>query len=176
MKDKLNKVLFGLILIIGLFGAGCQASGSEPGILEVRLWDHREAIGDFRELRLTLSTIAIHPTGQPRTEGWIEWQPAVQELDLTQYVAGREMVISQIPIKAGPYNAVRLIVPQASGILTDGQPVEVKVNFEVVALDFQIYSDQTTTLGLDLVVMDLSDHPGQGYELQLREAVVKGSK
>lgn len=169
-------VRFSVILLIGLLGTGCNASNLPLGTLEVRVWDHREAIGDFRELRLTLSAVAIHPTGQPRGEGWIEWMPSIQELDLTQYVAGQEAVITQAPIEAGPYNAVRLTVDRASGTLIDGKPVEVNVNFNTVALDFQISGGRTTILGLDLVVLDLSDHADQGYELQLREAVIKGNR
>src|SRR5262245_649539 len=67
----------GLPLILALFGLSCGVSSSEPGHLEVRVRDHREAIGDFRELWLTISAIAIHPIGQPRTEGWIELKPSV---------------------------------------------------------------------------------------------------
>jgi hypothetical protein len=40
-------------LIAGLLAAGCSALPDQrPGNLEVRVWDHREAIEDFRELRL----------------------------------------------------------------------------------------------------------------------------
>jgi hypothetical protein len=161
-----------LILTLALLGLSCSSSTSEPGQVEVRVWDHREAIGDFRSLQLNITALSLHPAGLPRTEGWIELEPTVQSLDLTQYVGGPEATIAQTRVKAGSYNAVRLVIAQASGVLTDGQPVEVKVNFEVAALDFQVSSDQPTILGLDLVVLDLSDHAGQGYELNLREAVV----
>jgi hypothetical protein len=164
---------FGLMLATALLGAGCTLPNTAPGTLEVRVRDHREAIRDFRELRLSLAAVAIHPAGRPRTEGWIEWPPAVRELDLTQYTTGAEAVIIQTPAEAGPYNAVRLTVTQASGTLADGQPAEVKISFETAALNFQIRPSQTTVLGLDLVVFDLSDHPSQGYELHLREAAVQ---
>ena len=140
----------------------------------MRVRDHREAIDDFSELWLTFSTVSIHPAGQPRSEGWIELKPAVQRLDLTQYVEGREVVIAEAVVEAGVYNAVRLTVDQATGTLTDGQPVEVEVSLGAVALDFQVRSSRTTVLGLDLMVLDLKDHPGQGYELHLREATVSG--
>ncbi|HXV42117.1 MAG TPA: DUF4382 domain-containing protein [Anaerolineae bacterium] len=142
----------------------------------MRVRDHREVIGDFSELWLTFSTMGIHPTGQPRSEGWIEFKPSVQRLDLTQYVEGREAVIAQAAPDMGVYNAVRLQVDQVSATLTNGQPVEVQVNFETAALDFRVQEGRTTVLVLDLVVLDLSDHPGQGYELQLREAVVRGDE
>src|SRR5262245_49596310 len=126
----------GLALILALLGLSCGVSSSEPGHLEVRIRDHREAIGDFRELWLTISAIGIHPVGQPRTEGWIELEPSVQNLDLTQYTEGQEAIIAQTTVETGSYNAIRLAVARASGTLTEGQSVEVKVSFETVALNF----------------------------------------
>ncbi|MBI1881828.1 MAG: DUF4382 domain-containing protein [Chloroflexi bacterium] len=164
------------VLIAGWLGIGCAASAPNPGHLEVRIKDHREAIGDFSELWLTFSAVGIHPTGQPRSEGWIEFEPSLQRLDLTQYVEGREAVIAQTTVEPGIYNAVRLHVDQVSATLSNGQPAEVKVNFEAVALDFQVQEGQTTVLGLDLVVSDLTDHPGLSYELHLREAAVRGDE
>jgi hypothetical protein len=153
-----------------------DASGSIPASLEVRVRDHREAIGDFSELWLTFSTVGIHPVGQPRSEGWIELEPTVQQLDLTQYVEGREAVIMQATVETGTYNAIRLSVDEVSGVSTNGQPVEVEVSLGAVALDFQVRDGRTTVLGLDLVVLDLSEHPGQGYELHLREVTVRQSE
>lgn len=171
-------VWLGLVwtLVVGLLGSGCGVSGSSPGHLEVRIRDHREAIEDFNELWLTFSPVGIHPAGQPRSEGWIELEPAVQRLDLTQYVEGREAVIATATIEPGAYNAVRLTVNEATGTLIDGLPAEVEVNLGAVALDFQIRDGRTTVLGLDLMVLDLSDHPGQGYELHVREATVRGNE
>ena len=163
-----------LALTVSLLGAGCGVSSSSSGSLEVRVRDHREAIDDFSELWLTFSPVGIHPAGQPRNEGWIELEPAVQRLDLTQYVEGREAMIATAAVEPGAYNAVRLIIDQVEGTLTDGQPAEVEVSVGAVALDFQVRSGRATILELDLVVLDLSDHPGQGYELHLREATVSG--
>jgi hypothetical protein len=173
----LKTVWLGLVglLILGWVEIGCAASPS-PGHLEVRVRDHREAIGDFSELWLTFSSVDIHPTGQPRSEGWIEFEPSVQRLDLTQYVEGQEAVIVQTTPEIGIYNAVRLRVDQVSATLTNGQPAEVLVDFETVALDFRVQEGRTTVLSLDLVVLDLSDHAGQDYALQLREAVVRGDE
>ena len=160
------------LFMAGLLMAGCGRPDPTMGNLEVRVWDHREAIGDFSELWLTFSTVAIHQAGQPRTQGWVELEPSVQKLDLTRYVNGHTAILAQVPVEIGAYNAVHLTIDQVSGTLIDGQPVEVQANFEPVALNFRIREDQTTTLGLDLVVLDLSDHPGQGYELQIREGVL----
>ncbi len=167
-----------VLIFISFVGSGCgTASISSPNLvnLEVRVWDHREAIDDFSELWLTFSSLGIHPTGQPRTEGWTTLEPMAQSLDLTQYVMGREEVIAQAGVNPGIYNAIRLTIERAEGIV-NGQPVEVKVNFETAALDFQIQADRSTVVGLDLMVLDRSDHPGRGYELELREAIVMSNR
>lgn len=161
-----------VLLIIGLVGTGCSPSNSGPGKLEVRVGDHREAIGDFDELWLSFSAVGIHPAGQPRTEGWLELTASVQELDLTQYTEGRTLLITEAMVESGAYNAVRLPIDRATGILIDGRPVEVTVMSETAALDFQVRDGLTTVLALDLVVLDVSDHPGQDYELHLREATI----
>lgn len=168
------KICSGLVwlLMAGLLMAGCGRPDPTMGNLEVQVWDHREAIGDFSELWLTISTVAIHQAGQPRTQGWVELEPSIQKLDLTQYINGRKAVLVQVPVEIGAYNAIHLTINQVSGTLIDGQLVDVKADLEPVALNFRIRDDQTTTLGLDLVVLDLSDHPTQGYTLQIREGVL----
>lgn len=159
-------------LLLVLLGSGCGVSNTGPGSLEVQVWDHREAIGDFNELRLTFSAIGIHPAGQPRAEGWLELEPSVQELDLTQYVEGPKAVIAQATVEAGVYDAVHLTVDQASGTLLDGQQIDVEVSFDPVALDFRVRGGQTTVLGLDLLVLDVTEHSGLSYELHIREVMV----
>lgn len=160
------------LLIAGLFLANCSPASSKTGNLEVRLYDHREAIGDFSKLQLTVSAVAIHPAGQPRLEGWVELKPALRELDLTQYVEGRQATIAQAAVESGAYNAIHLTIEAVSGTLISGQQVDVAAKVEPVALNFRIRGDRPTTVGLDLIVSDLSDHPGQGYELRVREAIV----
>lgn len=162
-----------LLIFVNLLGAACGISNPDSDNLEVRVRDHREAIGDFSELWLTLSSVGIHPAGQTHNEGWIMLEPSVQTLDLTQYVDGQEVVIVQAAVETGFYNAVRLNVDRALGMLVDGQQVEVTIRSEIEALDFWVRDGQITTLTLDLVVLDLGDHPDRGYELHLREVTVK---
>lgn len=170
MRFRYLTIMACLLLI--LLGTGCGASNTGPGSLEVQVWDHREAIGDFKELRLTFSSVGIHPAGQPRTEGWLQLEPSVQELDLTQYVEGPKAIIAQATVEAGVYDAVHLTVDQASGTLIDGQQVDVEVSFDPVALDYSIKDGQTTVLGLDLLVLDVTEHSGLSYELHIREVMV----
>jgi len=95
-------------------------------------------------------------------------EPDLNELDLTRYIEGEQAVVLQTTVEAGLYNAVRLTVDRAAGPLKTGNQAEVEVKLDPVALDFWIRPNRPTVLGLDLVVLDLSDHPDQTYELQIR--------
>lgn len=174
MPSPIFATVFALLL---LFAAVTECSG--PGVtsnnLEVWVWDHREAINDFSELRLTLSAVAVHPAGQRRTEGWIELELSVTELDLTQYVEGEKALIVQTTVMPGHYDAVWLTVDQVKATLKNGQPATLAILLEPVALDFRVDDGRITSLGFDLVVLDLSDHPGQGYELHVRESLDMGN-
>ncbi|MBV7337929.1 DUF4382 domain-containing protein [Chloroflexi bacterium TSY] len=161
-----------VLLLTILTAAGCRDRTQRLGTLEIHVWDHREAIDDFRTLGLTISVIAIHAAEESRTEGWVELPTSVQELELTQLVDGAKETIMQSDIDTGVYDAVRLNLDQITGILTNGEQATVKDAFQPVALDFQIRHNETTVLGVDLVVFDMSDHPGRGYELHIREASV----
>jgi hypothetical protein len=151
---------------------GCGASELETASLEVRVYDHREAISDFDELWLTISAVAIHPADQPRTSGWLELEPDLSKLDLTRYTEGEQAVILQTAVETGLYNAVRLSVDRATGSLKNGNQAEVEVKLDPVALDFWIRQNHPAIVGLDLVVLDLSDHPDQAYELQIRTGIL----
>jgi hypothetical protein len=139
------------------------------------VWDHREAIEDFSELRLSFSTIALHPEGEPRTDGWIQLETSVKGLDLTRYVDGKKAIILHTNVEPGNYDGIWFTIERVAGTLKNGEQVDVAVVMEPVALNFLVTDGRATRLGLDLVVMDLSDHPGSGYELQIREAVVMKS-
>ena len=59
--------------------------------MEIRVKDHREAIGDFSRLTLKLGKISISP--KPGLAfwkvGWRDLSPAVHVIDLTKYT-GKE--------------------------------------------------------------------------------------
>jgi hypothetical protein len=162
-----------LLLVIAV--SGCSSPGVTSNNLEVWVWDHREAIDDFSELRLTLSAAAVHPAGQRRPEGWIELELSVTELDLTQYIEGEKVLIVQAAVMPGHYDAIWLTVDQVKATLKNGQLATVAIFLEPVALDFRVNDGRITSLGFDLVALDLSDHPGQGYELHVREVVAMGN-
>ena len=145
----------------------------EGGRLQVWITDHREAITDFTALPVTIAAVALHPAGRPRREGWLRLLTPAQAVDLVQ--ATREPVLLlEAPAPPGAYDAVRIEMDRGRGALTTGEEVAVTVPSRGTAsLSFRVQSGQRTVLTLDLVVHDMTDHPGKRYEVAVRKATVR---
>jgi hypothetical protein len=147
------------------------AAGEEQGILEVRVKDHREAIADFSRLMLNFDAILISP--KPGLKFWqTDWKslaPALSSLDLTKYIGKESAAIFRGAIPAGSYEAIHLKIKDVEGTLkknSRGAPIKNKVG--PIKLAFETRAGGNTVIVLDLVVLDMSDHPSAGYELNLQ--------
>ncbi len=162
------------VLATLLVMVACQPSaGATTGTLEVRISDHRVAIGDFESLNITLTSIAVHPFGQARTEGWLSFTPQTAVLDLVQYLNDREATVLTTALPAREYDAVRLVVAGGEGQLKIGGTAFVEGFSQAAALRFMARAGQTTTLLLDVLVESTDDHPGGGYAMNLLNATTK---
>jgi hypothetical protein len=172
----MNRVLclaLGAMVGAALLLAACQPqTGATTGALEVRLSDHRIAIGDFESLDTTLTSIDVHPTGQSRVEGWLIIAPQTAVVDLTQYLGDREAVVLTTDLPAGEYDAVRLVVAGGEGRLKTGATASVE-GFSQAALRFTLSSETTAVILLDVVVESTEDHPGGGYIMNLLTVTTK---
>lgn len=165
-------VAFTTLLLV----VACRPSSTpDTGTLEVRVSDHRVAIGDFESLDVTLTSIGVHPVGQPRTEGWLTFAPQTTVLDLTQYLDDREATVLTTALPAGEYDAARLTVAGGEGQLKVGGKASVEGFSQAAALRFTVRGGQTTVILLDLLVESADDHPGGGYSLNLLNATTKNS-
>jgi hypothetical protein len=143
----------------------------ERGRLEIRVKDHREAIGDFSRLTLKFSKIAISP--KPGLAiwqvGWRELPPAVQTIDLTKYIGKESVTVFKDLIDAGAFDAVQLKLDGIEGMLKKTQrAAKVKNALTPIKLQFSVEPRGETIIILDLAVLDMSDHPPRGYELGIR--------
>jgi hypothetical protein len=164
-----SRILF-LILILCLAAPLAEAAESQ-GILEVRIKDHREAIGDFAKLTLTIGEILISP--KPGLKFWrSSWKSlaaAPESIDLTQYVDKNSVGVFRGHIDTGSFDAVHLKLKEVNGILKKSQrKAQIKNTVGPIKLSFEVRAQGETKIVLDLVVMDMSDHPPQGYELAVR--------
>ncbi len=173
---KLTKIIFlsasVLLLLVFLYQFRSALTAQQPqGVLEIRLKDHRDAIGDFAGLHVITDSVSLS-----RTAGlsfwrskWHDLKPSTESTDLTQYVGGQTALLFRGPIDAGSFDAFHLKIKRLEGTLRKTQRVvPVKNTVGAVALSFEVQPRKQTVLVIDLVVTDFSDHPPRGYELGLQ--------
>jgi hypothetical protein len=164
----------GIALSLAL--AGCNASSDSndaapTGTLEIRLTDHREAIGDFARLDVEIDTVRLHPKRllSLRKSDWLDLQPAVARVDLTQYTEKRTIAIWRGELPTGRFEALHLKFKGADGELQESaEAVPVADEARPIRLPFDIRANDVTRIVVDLVVLDMSDHPNRGYEVHVR--------
>ena len=159
-----------LALLCLAFAVPSLLGGAEPATLEVRVKDHREAIGDFSNLILNFDAILLSP--KPGLKFWqTEWKslaPAVSSVDLTKYTGKQSVSVFRGPISAGSFDAIHLKIANVQGTLKkNSRSASVKNKVGPIKLAFDTSAGGDTVIVLDLVVLDMSDHPPAGYELNL---------
>ena len=162
-----------------MFGVGLAAACSRVpavGTIEILLSDHREAIGDFERLTVEVERVDLHTAGSPTEQGWIELSPQVALVDLTQVVGEASLSILRQPVRAGSYDAVRLVLSGASGALKEGGEVQFGELSQADRIEFEVPGGGLASILLDLVVQSEDDHPGGSYEILLIEARQVGER
>ena len=159
------------LFLLFVLVAPAVAAQSDRGTFEVRIKDHREAIDDFSRLLITIDKIAIslRPGLKFWQIDWKEFSPSPTSIDLTKYVGKDSAGVLRADIDAGAFDAFHLKIKTIDGLLKKnrrGAPVKNAIG--PIKLSFDIAPGGKTVLVLDLTVMDLSDHPPQGYELILK--------
>ena len=154
----------------GLFaGVGWAAAAQkDQGQLEIRLKDHREAIGDFSRVVLKLDKVSISPKVGLKfwQTGWQDLSPALATIDLTKYVGKQTVTIFRGTLAPGEFDAFNLKITGIEAILkkTD-KPAQIKNTVGPIKVPFSIAAGSTTLIVLDLTVEDVSDHPPLTYQL-----------
>ena len=168
MTSIYSRILF----LISVFCLAPAAGAAESqGTFEVRIKDHREAIGDFSQLTLTVDEILISP--KPGLmfwqSGWKGLAAAPESIDLTKYVGKNSARIFRGSLNTGAFDAIHLKLKEIVGLLKKGQrSAKIKNTIGPIKLPFEIRAQSETMMVLDLVVLDMSDHPPRGYELGVR--------
>ena len=164
------------IFLIALLLGNCpvtraSAAQREQGMLEIQIKDHRDAIGDFSKLNITIEKLLISPKPGLKfwRTGWHELKATPDTVDLTQYAGGTGVRVYRGAIDAGGFDAFHLKVKTIEGLLKKNKRgAAVKNTVGPVKLAFNVTPRGETLLIIDLVVTDFSDHPPRGYELGLQ--------
>ena len=159
-----------LLLVLSVL-TPASAAQREQGVLEIQIKDHRDAIGDFAKLNITIEKFLISP--KPGLNfwqtGWHELMATPKPIDLTQYVGDKSRRIYRARINAGGFDAFHLKIKRVEGLVKKNQrDAAVKNTVGPVQLSFDATPQGATVLIIDLAVTDFSDHPPRGYELGLR--------
>lgn len=167
---KIRHVLTLALLALGIAVPSFSAS-DEQATLEVRVKDHREAIGDFSKLIVNFDAILLSP--KPGLKFWqTDWKslaPATPSVDLTKYLDKQSAPIFRGSIAAGSYDGIHLKIKSVEATLKkNSRSAAIKNKVGPIKLAFETSARGATVIILDLVVLDMSDHPPAGYELNLK--------
>ncbi len=84
--------IFSIALLLGNCPVTrASAAQREQGILEIQIKDHREAIGDFAKLDITIEKLLVSPKPGFKfwRTGWDELKATPGSIDLTRYAGGK---------------------------------------------------------------------------------------
>ena len=160
-----------LVALLGVLALLLRAEIAAAGTLEIRIKDHRDAIRDFSRLEIAIDKVRISPKAGAKfwQTGWKDLTPFPDKIDLTKYTGKRSAAIFRGEVAQGSFEGVHLKLKEIEGVLkkTKGKAA-VKNAVTPIRLGFSIGPKGETLLILDLTVLDMSDHPGRGYELHLK--------
>ena len=117
------------ISLLAIAGLWLMTRAETRGTLEIRLKDHREAIGDFATLGVSVKVVRLSPKTE-RTADQAEWKdlrPSVKQVDLTRYTGKDSAVIFNGKLARGHFEAIHLKLDPVKGILKKNQqevPIE----------------------------------------------------
>ena len=116
--------------------------------------DDVNAIGDFESFTISISKIGLLPGGD--TDQWVEFEPEVNEVDLTLVQGDKTQEIWQGNVSEGQYTKVFIYVTDVHGILKEtGQTVDVKLPSQKLHISkaFQVTSGSVTSFVYDITVV-----------------------
>ena len=161
----------GAIAALLMLQDSARGAGGDQGVLEIRIKDHRAAIGDFSRFTLNLDKIAISPKPGLKfwKAGWQDLSPSLESIDLTKYTGKQNVAVFRGPMNVGSFDAIQLKLKGIEGILKKIQrSAQIKNGLSPIQLPFSVQPQAATTIVLDLEVLDMSDHPHLSYQLGIK--------
>ncbi|MGI9381910.1 MAG: DUF4382 domain-containing protein [Methyloligellaceae bacterium] len=163
-----------------VFGAGLVAMGLAVAIgpmraeiplrqLEVRVTDHKPGIADFKRLTVSLSRVAIHPKGAPRTSGWIVLVENTAPVDIVPLKDGRWEKLGSKMIPTGRYDAIRIQFAETEGLLHGGKRPTLLTRDTTVAANIDLSAPGPQSIVIDLFAENQTDHAPLRYAVKVKE-------
>jgi len=133
--------------------------------------DDVNAIADFQSVNITISKIGLQLGGEAGQ--WVEFDPEVEEVDLTLLQGDKAQEIWQGNVPEGKYTKVFIYVSDVSGVLKEtGKPVSVKLLSGKLQISkpFEVTSGSVTSFVYDLTVI-AAGSPQSGIKYILKPQV-----
>jgi hypothetical protein len=130
------------------------AQSNPEGNFVFLLSDEVNDIGDFKELKISVSKVGLHLVGNE--EKIIEFEPETQTADLTYLQGNQAQEVWRGNIPQGEYSKVFLEVSEVTGILLEsGEEAEIKLpsNRLQVSVPFEIEAGEIVNFVCDLTVV-----------------------
>jgi len=170
-KHSLSFIVALILCSLGILAGASLAAQSDSGTLEIRIKDHRDAIGDFSKFNIVIDKILVSPKPGLKIwkTGWNELPASGDTIDLTKYVEKASARVFRASIESGSFDAFHLKVKTIAGVLKKNHTsLSIKNTIGPVKLSFDVPPRGETVLIIDLTVLDMSDHPPRGYELAIQ--------
>jgi hypothetical protein len=116
--------------------------------------DDVNAIEDFSSVNISISKIGIQLAGD--SDEWIEFEPEVREVDLTQVKGEKTQQIWRGNINANQYNNVFIYVDKVSGVLKDTEKetdIKLPSNKIHISKPFSIGENEIVSFTFDITVI-----------------------
>ena len=149
-----------LILVVSYFGLRPTLYPAVPvpvpspeGNFVFLISDDVNAIADFESLTVSISKVGLQGGD---SDEWLEFEPEVNDVDLTLVPGDKTQEIWRGDIPEGQYNKVFIQVTDVRGILKEtGETVDVKLPSQKlqIAKPFQITAGTETSFTYDLTVV-----------------------
>lgn len=152
MTRHVLRVLFvaGLVLLAGCAGGLSGGTDSSPtdagqdspataaptdgGTVAFYISDEKNAIGDFRHLNVTVTSVGFQRGGN-ESGGWVEHDVDNATVDLTDLQGENATLVDEYRLQNGTYNKVFVHVGEVNATLQDGEHVRVKLPSEKLQLN-----------------------------------------
>ena len=114
--------------------------------------DDVNAIADFKSFNVTISKIGLLPSGD--TDQWIEFEPEVNEVDLTLVQGDKTQEIWRGNVPEGQYTKVFIYVSDVEGVLASGEAnVKLPGGKLQISKPFEVTSGEVTDFVYDITVI-----------------------
>lgn len=145
------------ILIVAAVGAYAVLSAPKKGMVQIFVTD---SVGQWAHVNVTFDTIKVHRANGTNDSGWVSIPIKNGTLDLAKLV-DVSALLGEGKVPVGKYTQLRIVVVNATGMMTNGTEVDFKVPSGELrtTTPFSVNSGETTKLTLDIDLDSSITHP-----------------